>query len=358
MKKYRYNTAAFFAITLLTISSTIFAAEATKEYHKEFTAGQNTTLDINSKFGNVVIESWNENRIVIDVKITVNAPNNSTAEQTLSNIDVVFSERGDIIKAVTELNSRYFRNNIRGVSYSVNYTIKMPVYTALNLVNHHGNTTINELSGLVNLDVGFGNLEAGKLTRGNEKPWNNISLKHGKGYIDEAGWLTLKIDFAGMFEINKCTAVLLNSQHSKINFEEVSSVVGENSFGSITIGNINNLDLENKHSNINIETLANSLTFKTDFGGLTVDYITNGFEFIDIKSNHANIRLGIDDNASYELNGSARYGGIKYNENNFNIRQRIQQNNSLTIAGTMGNEASPKSTVKIDASHSTVTLIK
>ena len=355
MKKYRYNTTAFLVITLLTISSTIFAAEATKEYHKEFTANQNTTLDINSKYGNVVIESWNENRIVIDVKITVNMPNKDRAEQTLGYIDVIFTESSNVVKAVTNFNSRFDGRNNNSVS--VDYTIKMPATIALNLENRYGNATIiNGLSGLVKLNVRYGNLKIDRLTRGNEKPWNNITLAYGNGDIETAGWLTLNAQYVTNFKISECTAVLLDSRYSTLNFGNISSIVGESRYGAITIGNIRNLDLDKRYTTTKIETLTNSLKFKSSYGALTINNVPAGFELIDVETRYAAVILGIDDNASYELNGSARYGGIKYNENNFNIRQRIQQNNSLTIAGTMGNETSPKSTVKIDASYSTVTL--
>ncbi len=38
------------------------------------------------------------------------------------------------------------------------------------MANKYGNTDIDELHGLMNLDIKYGNLTAGKLTRGNVKP--------------------------------------------------------------------------------------------------------------------------------------------------------------------------------------------
>ena len=53
---------------------------------------------------------------------------------------------------------------------------------------------------LVNLDIKYGNLTAGKLTRGNIKPLNSLNLAYGKGTIDEAGWLDLTVRYVGSFE--------------------------------------------------------------------------------------------------------------------------------------------------------------
>ena len=358
MKNYRYKTTAFFVIALLTISTALFAEEVTKEYHKEFAASSATTLDINSRYGNVVIESWNNNQIVIDVKITVNVSNKSKAEQDLSNIDALFSESGNVIKAWTEVNSKYFSKGVNTNDVSINYSIKMPVSSALNLGNRYGNTTINELSGLVNINISYGNLTIGKLARGNEKPWNNISLRYGSADIQEAGWLNLNTQYAKNVELSKCTAVLLESRYSDLNFGEISSIVGECAYGAIKIGNIRNLDLDNRYTGIKVGTLTNSLKFESNYGALTIDNITNGFESIEVDTRYSNVTLGIANNASYELNGEARYGGIKYDNNNFNFTKKIQERNTLTIAGVNGKDSSPKAKIKIEAAYATVNLVK
>ena len=363
MKKYCYKTAAFFVIILLSVSSTLFAQEVTREYHKEFMPKPTTTLDINSRYGNVVIESWNRNQIVIEVKITVSNPRNNRehAEYTLNRINVEFSENDDVIKVVTRFDSD--SNPIRrdlGSSYnnsaSINYNIKMPVNTALTLVNSYGNTTINELSELVNIDVRYGNLTIGKLTRGNENPWNNISLAYGNGNIVEARWLTLNTSYVGNFNIAKCSAVLLESKYSKLNFGEVSSIVGESRYDGIKVDNIRNLDLNSRYTNTNIRTLTNSIKLEIGYGSFSADNITSGFESIEVNTRYAAIKLGIADNANYELNGRARYGGIRYDNNKFNVMKRIQENNSLTVEGVMGRETTPSAKVKIDANYATVQL--
>ena len=102
--------------------------------------------------------------------------------------------------------------------------------------NKYGNTDIDELHGLVNLDIKYGNLTAGKLTRGNIKPLNSLNLAYGKGTIDEAGWLdlTYKIRRAAS-EIEKSQALLLDSKYSKLSLGETSSVVGESKYDNIRI---------------------------------------------------------------------------------------------------------------------------
>jgi hypothetical protein len=358
MKKFHYKAGTLLFITLALISLSLRAEEVTKEFHKEYTPGPNTTLDINNRYGDVVIESWDKNQIVIDVKVTVELPNKEKAEKLISYIDVQFSESENLIVAKTVIDDKFSFTGWGGESkkFSIDYNVKMPTKTALTLANRYGNTKINELTGLVNLDIKYGNLTAGKLTRGNEKPWNSLVLAYGKGSIEEAGWLNLNIRYTGNLDITKSTALLLDSKYSKLALGETSSVVGESKYDNLRIGKIKNLDLDNGYSDVNIGSLETKLRYEGSYGSFSIENIPADFENIDIEAHYMGVKLGIAENASYELDGNVRYGGLKYNEDNFKFERRIIENNSTEITGIIGKEESPKAKVKVVASYGSVRL--
>ena len=358
MKKFHYKSAALLSIALLSASLTLSAEEVKKEFHQEYTPGPNTTLEINNRYGDVVISSWDQNQIVIDVKVTVELPSKDKAEKLISYIDIQFSEEGNLIKARTVIDDKFSFSGWGGESkkFSIDYNVKMPAGTALTLANRYGNTKITELTNLVNLDIKYGNLTAGKLTRGNEKPWSSLNLAYGKGTIDEAGWMTLNIRYTGNLEITKSTALLLDSKYSKLTLGETSSVVGESKYDNIRIGSIKNLDLDNGYSDVNIEKLVTKLRYEGSYGSFSIESIPAEFESINLATRYMGVKLGIAENASYELDGHVRYGGIKYNEDNFKFNRRIIENNSTEIAGVVGKEDSPSSKVKIVASYGSVRL--
>lgn len=358
MKKFHYKTGALLFITLLTVSITLSAEGVTKEFHKEYTPGPGTTLEINNRYGDVNISSWDKNQIVIDVKVTVELPNKERAEKLLGYIDVQFTENGNLIMARTVIDDKFSFSGWGGESkkFSIDYNVKMPAGTALTLSNRYGNTKINELTGLVNLDIKYGNLSAGKLTRENEKPWSSLNLAYGKGTIDEAGWMTLNIRYTGNLDITKSTALLLDSKYSKLSLGETSSVVGESKYDNIRIGSIRNLDLDNGYSDVKIGTLTTKLRYEGSYGSFSVENIPADFESIDLETRYMGVKLGIAENASYELDSHVRYGGLKYNEDNFKFERRIIENNSTEIAGVVGKDESPKSKVKVVASYGSVRL--
>ena len=356
MKKLDYKTGMFFFISLFLISSIISAQEVTKEFHKEYTAGTKT-LDVNNKYGDVVIESWNKDQIVIDVKVTVEMSNRDKAQSYLDKIDVQFSEGANVISAKTVLQDNF---NFSGWGdsrrFRIDYNIKMPVGTDLTLANKYGNTDIDELHGLMDLDIKYGNLTAGKLTRGNVKPLSTLNIAYGKGTIDETGWLNLTERYVGSMDISKSQAILLDSKYSKIMLGETSSIVGESKYDNIKIENIKNLVLENGYTEVNIGELTKKLTYNGSYGSFTIERIPAGFESIDVETHYMGVKLGIEEDANYKLEAKVSYGGLKYNEDNFKNHKRIVENNSSEVSGTVGKEDNPTATVNVLSSYGSVRL--
>ena len=356
MKKSDKKPVMFFLILLLLTSSTIFAQEVTKEYHKEYTAGSKS-LNVSNRYGDVVIESWDKDQIVIDVKVTVEMSNKEKAQSFLDKIDVQFAESSDQISAKTIIDDHF---NFTGWGdhrrFSIDYHVKMPVGTELALDNKYGNTEIDELHGLLTLDIKYGNITAGKLTRGNVKPLNKLNIAYGKGTIDEAGWLDLTERYVGSMEIAKSQAILLDSKYSKIILGETSSIVGQSKYDYIRIETIKNLVLENGYTEVNIGELTNKLDYSGSYGSFSVDRVPAGFESLQVETHYMGVKLGIEESASYKLDAKVSYGGLKYNEDNFRNTRRIVENNSHEVSGTVGKEENPTSKVSVIASYGSVKL--
>lgn len=358
MKKSNYKQGMLLSIPLLLLSLILSAQEVTKEFHKEFTAGAKTTLEISNRYGDVAIQSWDKNQIVIDVKVTVELPNREKAQKLLDYINVQFSEGDNVISAKTVIDDKF---NFTGwgsssKNFSIDYTVKMPVNNDLILANRYGNTDIDELHGLTALDIKYGNLTAGKLTRGNVKPLSKLNLSYGKGSIDEAGWLDITVRYCNKLDIAKSQALLLDSKYSKLSFGTISSLVGDSKYDNIKIESINNLVLENGYTEVNIGELTKKLDYKGSYGSFTVDRIPAGFEELKVETRYMGVRLGIEESANYKLDAKVSYGGLKYSEDNFKNQRRIVENNSNEVSGTVGKEESPEARVNVTASYGSVKL--
>lgn len=339
------------------ISFSIGAQEVSKDYHKEFKADKSTTLDLDNKYGDVNVTGWDNEQIVIDVKVIVKHPDKERAEKYLSQINVDFNQDNNTVYAKTVIEDKFnFTGWGNNREFKINYTVKMPYVSNLTLSNRYGNTDIDELRGLVNLDIKYGGLEVDKLTRGNEKPFNRIAIAYGKGNITEAGWLDLYLRYTSALSIDKSKALLVDSKYSKLKIGETSSVVGEAKYDTYTIDKINNLVVSAGYTNVNVSYLSKKVSYEGSYGSLNIDQIPAGFESIDVDVRYSGVRLGIAESASYKIDGHSSYGGIKYNDENLKFTRRIVENTSSEISGIVGKDESTSSTVKVKTSYGTVKL--
>jgi hypothetical protein len=357
MKRSAYKPGILLILIVFLLSFSIAAQEVSKEYHKEYKADMNTTLEISNRYGDVVITAWDKDQVVIDVKVTVSHSDKSRAEKYLGMIDVQFSEGTNTISARTVIEDNFnFSGWGSNREFKINYTVKMPYSTNLTLANRYGNTDIDELRGLVNLDIKYGGIEVNKLTRGKEKPINKLVMAYSKGNITEAGWLDVNLRYSKTVSIGKSQALLIDSRYSTLKIGETSSVVSDSKYDTYNIEKVNNLVLMSGYSTVNVGTLTKKLNYEGSYGALTVEEIPAGFESLDVSIRYSSTRLGIAESANYRLEGKASYGGIKYNENNFNFQKKIVENTSSEISGVVGKESSPAATVKLSTSYGTVKL--
>jgi hypothetical protein len=359
MKKSVYKPGTLLLAGLFLLSTGVSGQEeVSKEYHKQYTAKKGVTLDLSNKYGNIIIETSESDQVVIDVKVTVRYPSRERAEKLLNYIDVQFEESPEMISAKTVIDEKFTFTGWSGESrrFMINYNVKMPVWMDLNLANKYGSTDLDDLSGLVNLTIKYGDLKASKLTRGNEKPLNRLDLAYGKGSIEEAGWMDLVIRYCGNLTITKSQALLLDSKYSTLICSTASSIVAETRYDKMRIETINNLILDTGYADINIGTITKKLKFDGSYSSLNVERVPAGFESIELNARYTGVRVGIDEGASYKLEGKVSYGGLKFNEENFNYKKRIIENNSTEVSGTVGKDESPASTVTVSASYGTVKL--
>ena len=358
MEKSIYKSGVILTAAIILLSATLQAQEVNREFHREFVATPGTTLDLNNRYGNVTIQSWDQDRVIIDVKVTIEMQDEEKAQKLLDYIDIQFSEGQNLISAKTVIDEKFNFSGWgnRSKKFSIVYTVKMPAYANLTLANRYGNTDIDAIDGQVDLDVKYGNLVAGKLTRGNEKPMSTVRIAYGKATIGETGWLDIYARYSPVVKVEKGQALLLDSKYSKIQIGEASSLVGISKYDKVSIENINNLVLETGYDDVNIGVLRKKLDFNGSYGSLSTENVPAGFESVKIKSKYTGVQIGIDESASYKLDAKISYGGLKIDEDNFKYRKRIIENTSNETSGIVGREENPASEVTVNSSYGSVKL--
>jgi len=354
-----YSLALYVGLFVSISNANASKEEFTKNIQKEFSADNNTSLEVNNKFGKINIVDWDKPLIQIHVKITLNHNNKAKAEQLLDMINVEFSQEGNSIKAVTQIGDKFgtskgWSESNENKDFHIDYQICIPKKISLKLRNKYGDIFLDELEGVIDVNLKYGDININKLTRGNQKPYNNIQLDYGKANIEQANWINLNLGYSKAF-LQSCNTLIIISKYSKVNIEKANMLAGESGYDGYVIKNLDNFIMTGKYSDYKIGQVTNKIDVTTKYSNLQVDLIKHSFESINIDNNYGKISLGIDPAASYELNANVRYASINY-PNNDRI-SRINQNNEITVTGIVGGQKA-NSKVTIKSSYGSVNLVK
>ncbi len=358
MKKVTFKIFLFSALCIIAFSQNIKAEreEFSKVVQKEFQVNSNTSLEINNKYGNVHIQNWDQNSFKIVVKITVDIKDKEQADRVLDMLSVVFMQDGDKVTATTKISDDFgklhgwFGNS--GKKFSIDYTVNMPKNNDLRIANRYGNIFIDEMRGFVDIDLKYGDMTINKLTRGDEKPMNQIIVGYGKANITEANWLKLQVSYSKI-DIDNSKALVLISKYSRGNLGKSSSLVSENNYDQYQLTDLTNVVMQGRYSNFQINSITRKIDVNMQYSDFKVNQVPKTFESIEVDNRYGKINLGIESGASYHLDGFAKYANIEYPSDNARLN-RISENTRLTLNGTIG--TSPKSTVKINTEYGGVRL--
>lgn len=335
--------------------------EYSKNKHKEYDVNEKTLLVLSNKYGNVNVTNWQQDRVSIDVKITVDYRREDEAKELLEDINVEINKQDNTIEAITEFERNFNRSgglfNFGDDSkeFTINYEVKIPRYLNLELENKYGDVFINEITGRADIAVKYGNFKANKILRDNTKPLSQVNLAYSDGSIGEVNWLKLSLKYTpNNCNIEKAKAIIAVTKYSKLNVNQVSSLVSESKYDNYRLGNLTNIVCEAKYTDFRIERVSKKIDLESQYGDFRVNEIPMGFEKIKIDNKYGRVNLGIDGNASYRLKGEANYADIDFPDSG--RVSRIEKNTEMKVSGLVGKDKNTKAEVNIITKYGNVDL--
>ncbi len=332
------------------------ATELTKEFHEEFDANENTVLTLANKYGNIDVQNWDQQKIKIDVIVTVKHSNEEKAKKMLNAINVEFSSGVNSVKAETQIEDKLGTSGSwnNGNDFEINYTVQMPKKINLDLYNKYGHVIIDEVDGHANLELKYGKLTVNRLSRGDDRPLNTVNLAYASGSsISECNWLKANIKYSSL-DIEKARAFIGYTSYMKLAIDEASSVVIEGKYDGYSFGELSNLVINTSYSSVKADKLDKKLEADTKYTNVSIDRMPAGFEAISINSKYGTYKIGLDENASYKLDGEAGYSKIYYHDTG--KVSKIQENTSMKVYGVVGEDENPVAEVKVYTKYGNVKL--
>ncbi len=345
MKAKECITAILFLV-LVTCAAIANANERfTRKFHEEFQTDLNTTVDIKNKYGHVKINNWDNNSVKIDVIITVEADDKEDADEVFNQIRIELKKEDNIVKAHTIINKLRFKGELE-----INYHVSMPKYLTLYLQNKYGSTFINELTGYVNLDIKYGSLKINNLTRGKEKPKNQINMAYSDAIITKCKWLKLGVKYSKAV-VDQSIALIIVSKYSKLYVGKSSSIVAESKYDTpYEIEEVNNFVCNGKYGKYEIEKVNSLLNLNMGYSDIEIGEIGADFESIQLDLKYSNVEGDLPDAVEFHIFGDMKYGDIELPK--MQLFNKKRDGTEISISGSTSDNA--KASITINGKYSNV----
>lgn len=278
-------------------------SEKSKKINKTFEIGASDVISVNNSFGQVHVTTWDEATMEVEVEVTVESRYDNRLEDMLEDITIDFRERGDgvYMHSNTDINTR---NN---EEFEINYTIKLPRTNPLEVKNTYGDIYLDDRSGEVDIDLSYGDLKAGNLTKGGE-----LKLSFGKGDVKSFDKGSIELKYINFFYLDRAQELQLDQQYSELEIGSVNSIDMRSRHGQAEFGTVGEMDVNVHFTDFSIESLETSLDmdakYATDFN---LDKVSKDFEFIDIEGNYGSYNIDLEEGLKAEFKADFKYASMR-----------------------------------------------
>jgi len=354
MRIIHHNVSSILLAILLLLSTHSFAKKSeevkSKVISKNYTVKADHLLEVDNKFGEVKITTWDKNEMQVKVTIEVKGMSENRAQKSLDAIQVDISESTDETSFTTKFGDKYEGKNVKyDNEFTVDYEIKMPKTNRLNLDHSFGAFVMNDLDGAASIKVSFGSANIGKLSsKSNELTFkfsSPIEIEH----IEE-GELTIKYS---KLNLTSATQLKMESEFSSSKVVAIGKLDLEIKFGSFDIQELIQTEIESKMSSINVGTLHEKGIFDTKYGSLTLDEVTNKITLLDIDGEFSPIKVKIAEGASFAADLSTNMANLKVPSDK-SWKEKVKEHNSESYKGSFGKNT--ENIVKIDSNFGSVKI--
>ena len=351
MKKHYKILILFILIPFLGFSNDDTFISKQKNIKKTYIVNSNAGIDIDNKYGNITVSTWDEDKIDLDITIKVTGTNETWVNERLSSIDVDITALKAMVTAITSTGNSTYKSKGSSNSFEINYVIKIPKNGTVKLNNKYGNISALSLESTTDITCKYGKVTIGKLNGASNRfeigYCQNSSIDYIKSGTIEARYSGLKINDAGNINLDTNYTDVTIAQGQNINydcnygtfkFQKINSFIGNGNYITIVVGEIvKNFSFDGNYSKINVDAMnekANNVT---------------------INSGYTNVSLGYNVNYPFDFDISTKYGSIK-SDVNLEISINESKSNTKRISGYYKKKGQNK--VAVNSNYGNVSLIK
>ncbi len=319
--KHRF-TRIIYVFTILMVLTPLSAISQDiskdKTLTREFDITENTAIEFENKVGDLVVETWNQNKVKLEAVAYVKAEKAEDVERILEAIsNPKITHNSTQLGINTKFYENYISKNNLGIQkititlidgtkvklkeLSVSYVLTIPASIEFSLAQKYENVSIPDLTGKVILEIYSCDLKAGNLPNA-----YRIGLKYASADIKSLGDTKLQV-YDSKLDVITTGDLDLHSKYSELNiekagnlnlevyddkvyFNEHGNVSGEGKYTTLILNNftsgdlaiydctfkagkIDNLKLTAKYSKINLVSVRQFKFPECYDNQVTIEYV-------------------------------------------------------------------------------------
>jgi len=351
MKKHYNILILFILIPFLGFSNDDTFISKEKNIKKTYIVNSNAGIDIDNKYGNIIVSTWDENKIDLDITIKVSGGNENWVNERLNSIDVDINALKSMVSAITNIGNSSLKSRGSSNSFEINYVIKIPKNGTVKLNNKYGNITTLTLESTTDISCKYGKIILGKLNGDSNRIEIGYSQNSSIDYIKSGN---IEARYSGI-KINESGNLNVDANYTDVSLQEGQNIKCKGNYGSFKFQKINSLVGSSNYVTISITEVLNNLNIDATYSKINVESMSEKSKNVNINTGYTNIALGYDANYSFDFDINTRYGSIK-NDSSLEVLVSEIKSNTKRISGY--NKKKGQNKVIINSSYGNVILTK
>lgn len=333
MKKLAYNLVTCLAIIGL-ISGSVTGKdkgldfEKSRKISKSYEVKTDVRLAISNSFGRVHINTWDQNKITVDIEIIARMNNENRAQDLLNRIKIDIDEGSSEISFETILGK--LKNRDRE-EFEINYKVNMPKKNPLRLRNSFGGNFIGDLLGDSEINISYGDFRIEKLYG-----LSDIKISFSDGAIKLVKKGEIDIKYSDL-EIDELGVVKMEQGFSDVEIEKIGTIDLNSKYGDVEIGTVQGIKGYVGYSEFSIDRLEVELDMRAQYsGGFTIDEVAKDFSKIVIDGKFGDYRISFEEGVNFTFDTELSFSNFSYSGLPLEFDYKVKEDFSARYKGKMG----------------------
>jgi hypothetical protein len=314
-------------LVFITFSNTIWGQEQlSKQIKQAYSLTNEGALSLDNKYGDIYINGWDKDSIVIEINIEAKGRNTSKAQALLDRVNpnIIATNKqiiikSEIVKKQKGLLNKYINKIDPFKSEKANtviyYKIYLPKYAEVDIHNKYGNLFISNWNGKLKAEIEYGDVNCGEIISNSK-----INIKQGHLNIETILNSTIIAKNAEL-SIVLAKALKIDSEGTDINIETIEGLDISSNKDKIIIQTINGVLGTVKYSTMHFRNVESKLNLDLYLAELKIQKL-NKIPTLNISQKESEVYVNISE-TNFAFNATLKQGVLRIPKTMQNIESKM-----------------------------------